>query len=197
MNSKEMINGGRRRATFCILFLLIAIAAAAMTAGCTGTANESTTNTPQAGTPAVTAEVTETSTPAPTEEIPDVDMNEVIAIDLISMYQDVQDENPLAFDYVILPTWYTGVNDDGDYEFGGTITNYNSGGKETNYLGVLFTVKDDESETGYGEWVYKGLKYDIFGGDEGQDITIEFTVDKEDIPEGKTLIMTGYELNPI
>jgi len=173
-----------------IFLLIIVFIIILITAGCTGTADE--------GMIAEMTVVTEEETlivPSATEVVAGIsDMNEIIAIDLVSMYHDIQNDDPLAFSYEILPTRYTGLDDDGDYIFEGTIMEYNTGGDETNYLGVLFTEADDESETGYREWVYKGLKYDVYGGEGGQNITIEFTVGKEDIPVGKTVIMTGYDL---
>lgn len=184
----EKIGMGEMKEIVCrTLFLIIMLVIIFATAGCTESANEDT---------AAEIEVTveeEVPTATPTEETPAVDMNEVVAIDLVTMYQDIQSDNPLAFEYEILPTCCLGVNDKGDYEFEGIISDFSKDGDLSNYLGVLFTVKDDESGTGYHEWVYKGLKYNVFGGEDGQNITMKFTVDKEDIPEGKTIIMTGYD----
>ena len=184
------------RTGLCTILILLAVVMISITAGCTGSVDDDI----EENDTAITEEETATVTPAATEEEEEeatVDTNNVIAIDLVSLYRDVQNDNPLAFEYVFLPTKYLGVGDNGDYEFEGTINDYNIGGDQTNYLGVLFTVKDNESEAGYDEWVYKGLKYDVFSGEEGQNITIKFIVEKEDIPEGKTFIMTGYDLNEI
>ncbi|MBN2862969.1 MAG: hypothetical protein JXN62_07395 [Bacteroidales bacterium] len=180
-------------AGFCTLFLMIALVMISATAGCTGTNDKN-----------IMAEATLQEgndipvIPQKTEEmVQTFSMNDVIAIDLVSMYQDVQNKNPLAFDYEIMPTRYIGLSDEGDYEFEGTISNFCKGGDQSNYIGVLFTEKDDESGTGYHEWIHKGLKFNSFGGEDDQNIIFKFTVDKEDIPKEKTFIMTGYDLYQI
>lgn len=181
----------RSQAGFCTLFLLVVLVIISATAGCTETADENTA----AEVKVIVEEEVPVATPA--EEADEINMNDAIAIDLVSMYHDVQNKNPLAFDYEIMPTRYIGLSDSGDYKFEGTISNFSTHTDMSNYACVMFTEKDNTSETGYHEWIYKGFKYDVFAGNEGREITIEFTVNKEDIPKEKTIIMTGYDLYQI
>lgn len=185
MNSKE------KKLKIITLCATATLAALLILAGCTGqTGNTQENSIASTNIPETMTQDTEVET----GEFYSIDNSEVIKIDLITMNPDVQNDNPLAYDYEVMPTDYLGKNDDGDYEFAGTVSDL----AKTNYIGVMISEPDEVSEYGFKEHLYSGMKYEVFSGDENVKFwNFSFTIPAEEISESTKFIITGYKLQPI